>query len=589
MFWRFLSPWLSDDRTDETREKMIERNKIICCNVLEGLGGLPGDSIDCCVTSPPYWGLRDYNVNGQIGLESTLEEYIARLTQVFHEIKRVLKPDGSLWLNMGDAYGGPAGNNRSGFQNPKDQSGMAIHSGKKQPKDMRAKDLIGQPWRLALALQADGWYLRSDIVEKQTWLCPCCGEEMEIVRQNCDRDIIWEKPNPMPESVTDRPTKAHEYLFLMTKNPRYFYDSLAIRESASAGTANGAALGGSALTPEMRSALNANNVTTNLRGRLDFRKPEITINGTVTRKALDLKIVKCICFEIIVEQTERQYVMNLEPCANTASLTDITTALQGAATGGFPIRATIINTASAPSMAIGANPVNTIPLIGTSATTKNMLQVRPEEQLTRITPKGFPALLALHFNETSAPFFVKGTFMPSHMRQDTRNIQENQGRNKRTVWTIATQPMPDAHFATFPEKLVEPCILAGTSERGYCSECGRPWVRIVEKAKVPYVDTRVHGKHKGVNESKIRGGDLQKWLNEHPTQTIGWKAECNCNAKTVPGLVLDPFMGSGTVALVAYRLDRDFIGFELSKEYCEMAQKRIAAEVDQGRLFVEGN
>jgi DNA modification methylase len=133
---------------------------------------LEAGSVQCCVTSPPYWGLRDYGTDGQLGLEATPQEYIEKMVAVFREVKRVLKDNGSLWLNMGD-----------GFQN---------------------KQLVGMPWRLAMSLQADGWYLRSD--------------------------IIWHKPNPMPESVTDRPTKAHEYIFLLAKAERYYYDNEAIRE-----------------------------------------------------------------------------------------------------------------------------------------------------------------------------------------------------------------------------------------------------------------------------------------------------------------------------------------------------------------------
>src|SRR5215472_5806675 len=133
---------------------------------------LPADSVHCVVTSPPYWGLRDYGIEGQLGLEPTPEEYVERMVAVFHEVRRVLRDDGTCWANMGDTFSD--------------------------------KQLVGMPWRLAFALQADGWFLRSD--------------------------IIWAKPNPMPESVTDRPTKAHEYVFLLTKSARYYYDADAVRE-----------------------------------------------------------------------------------------------------------------------------------------------------------------------------------------------------------------------------------------------------------------------------------------------------------------------------------------------------------------------
>jgi len=316
---------------------MLERNRIYNLDVLEGLRRLDDNSINCCITSPPYWGLRDYGMDGQIGLESTIEEYIEKMVSVFREVKRVLKPEGTLWLNMGDCYsgsGGPGGDYKNG------RKGIEYGS-QYLPRGLKPKDLCGMPWRIAFALQADGWYLRSD--------------------------IIWSKKNPMPESCRDRPTKAHEYVFLMSKSAKYFYDADAIRE--------------------------------------------------------EQKI---------------------------SSLERLKTGWDGNKKRDWP----------------GTN----------------------------------------HNN------------FDKYMGKTQEEIDLLPGRNKRTVWTIATQPFPGAHFATFPEKLVEPCIMAG------------------------------------------------------------------CPAG---GLVLDPFMGSGTVALVAHRLDRDFIGFELSKEYCEMADKRIKAEVDQGRLFVE--
>jgi DNA modification methylase len=164
-------------------------------------------SVQCCVTSPPYWGLRDYGVAGQLGLETTPEAYVARMVEVFAEVRRVLRPDGTLWLNIGDSYAGSGkGGNPEGSQWPKFSGREASKEVNSAivPIGLKPKDLVGVPWRLAFALQADGWYLRSD--------------------------IIWHKPNPMPESVRDRPTKAHEYVFLLSKSERYFWDQDAVRE-----------------------------------------------------------------------------------------------------------------------------------------------------------------------------------------------------------------------------------------------------------------------------------------------------------------------------------------------------------------------
>src|SRR6266850_2725788 len=178
----------------------------------EVLPSLEPRSANCCVTSPPYWGLRDYGVLAQLGLEKTPEEYTARMVEVFREVKRVLRDDGTLWLNMGDSYqGGDRGNygktrGGKGIQATNPGSDTIAAPNRFPIPGLKLKDLVGIPWMLAFALRDDGWYLRSD--------------------------IIWSKPNPMPESVTDRPTKAHEYIFLLSKSEKYYYDADAIAEES---------------------------------------------------------------------------------------------------------------------------------------------------------------------------------------------------------------------------------------------------------------------------------------------------------------------------------------------------------------------
>jgi DNA modification methylase len=186
--------------------------KILVGDVRQQLSHIADGSVQCCVTSPPYWGLRDYGADGQIGLEQTPEAYVAEMVAVFREVWRVLRDDGVLWLNLGDSYSGSGkGRNADGSANVDPNSKQATSLGtiigtlhKSTPDGLKPKDLVGIPWRVAFALQADGWYLR--------------------------QDIIWAKPNPMPESVTDRCTKAHEYLFMLTKSARYYFDNDAIRE-----------------------------------------------------------------------------------------------------------------------------------------------------------------------------------------------------------------------------------------------------------------------------------------------------------------------------------------------------------------------
>ena len=181
------------------------RDKILHGDSLETLARIPDGVFNMCVTSPPYWGLRDYGKDGQIGLEKTPEEYVEKLVNLFHEVSRTLRDDGTLWLNLGDSYNGSGG---AGYQfgDPKKPRIEHFNNPNQKYKGLKPKDLCGIPWRVAFALQADGWYLRSD--------------------------IIWNKPNPMPESVKDRPTKSHEYLFLLSKNSKYYYDNKAIMEIA---------------------------------------------------------------------------------------------------------------------------------------------------------------------------------------------------------------------------------------------------------------------------------------------------------------------------------------------------------------------
>lgn len=298
-------------------------------------------SVHTCVTSPPYYGLRDYGCDGQIGLERTPDEYVSALVDVFREVRRVLRDDGTLWLNLGDSYVGTSGGGQRVAQTNtgismdalNDRRPVGMRPGKDNP--CKPKDLIGIPWMVAFALRADGWYLRSD--------------------------IIWSKPNPMPESVKDRPTKAHEYVFLLSKGPSYHYDADAIREPHA---------------PDSLARVG--------RGRSDDHK----------------------------------------------------------------------------------------------------------------WADGGPG------NQTLA--------------KDITKACHPDGRNRRSVWTVTTQPFAEAHFATMPPALAEPCILAGAP---------------------------------------------------------------------VDGVVLDPFGGAGTTALVARRNGRRFVHVELNPEYMAIAKRRLDGVGFQSTLF----
>ncbi len=396
------------------------------CRILAGdvrarLRELPDESVQCVVTSPPYWGLRDYGVDGQIGQEPTPEEYVLKLVEVFREVRHALRNDGTAWVNLGDTYFGSWGN--YGGQNRGHGSQREIVNGSAVPNPaydgleryrppsaqshpvLKPKDLVGIPWMLACALRADGWWLRSD--------------------------VIWAKPNPMPESVTDRPTKSHEYVFLLAKSGRYFYDAEAIKE-----------------------------------------------------------------------------------------------------------------------IAVGGTPGNT--------THKQQTAFEQGDDRMR-TKAGLTEMIA----------FAR--------------------HNKRSVWTIAVEAFPDAHFAAFPTKLVEPCILAGTSEHGCCVECGAPWTRKIQRS----VDFQSgSGKAGNIPDGKFAGsmqaesGDYDIRLGPVvTTSTLGWEPSCQCNAQVAPCTVLDPFSGAGTTGLVALRLGRHYIGIELNPEYVAMSERRLR---ENAPLFWQG-
>lgn len=397
--------------------------RVLCGDAIDVLATLPDATAQTCITSPPYWGLRDYGVSprvwggdpscrhrwgksergtrgaagqkkggrfcrrcgawkGSLGLEPDPDLYIKHLVSVLREVRRVLREDGTLWLNLGDSFAA----NR--FQQGRDHEAGEPGSAASVSAALKPKDLVGIPWRVAFALQEDGWWLRSD--------------------------IVWAKPNVMPESVTDRPTRAHEFVFLLAKSRRYFYDAEAVREPDS--------------------------------GR---------------------------------------------PSGN-----------------GFK---------------------------------------RPE----RLTYGG----------RGQAQHWVGGS-----------------GRNRRSVWTIPTQCFKGAHFATFPQALVEPCLLAGSSPAA-CSICGAPWLRIVESRRL------LDGEH------EIKGGwtsadPLDSGRSMEPTgyrhsrvqtrrRTVGWQASCEHDAPGARCCVLDPFAGVGTTGVVAARHGRDFLGVELSKRYAGLALGRV--------------
>jgi DNA modification methylase len=418
-------------------------------------------SVQCVVTSPPYYALRDYGLaparwpaveyrpmpglppvvvpemDACLGMEPTPEAFIGHLVAVFREVRRVLRGDGVCFVNLGDSYATGAGlckklGGGNGLQD------AALHAGalpsvppNRMPlPGLKAKDMIGIPWRFAFAAQADGWYLR--------------------------QDIIWCKGNPMPESVRDRGTKAHEYLFLLAKSKRYFWDGEAVKEPG-----------------------------------------------------------------------------------KTKELT--------------------------------------------------------------------PAEYAVALRDTSESWYAR---VNVGLREDGRKSENSKmcgrcppgGRNARSVWHINPQAYPGAHFATFPIKLAERCILAGTSERGACPHCGSPWKRVVDKKPTGQIQKMADGgaTHAGGHGSFHQDGREAGKSGQAvmASFTVGHVPTCQCpDNAPVPCVVLDPFGGSGTTCIAAMKNGRRGVMVECKAEYLAQARQRIAewkpgtvkrakpARRDQGMLF----
>jgi DNA modification methylase len=369
---------------------------------------------------------------GCLGLEPTPDLYVEHLVLVFREVRRVLRDDGTLWLNLGDTYAGSWGNysKKAADEEPTEESGPSaladftrrgsMGAGYRPPQSgstgLAKKNLVGIPWRAAFALQADGWILRTE--------------------------AVWKKPNGIPESVRDRPTRNHEYVFLFAKKPRYYYDGFAIREPCTSGPAD---------------LLRMAQGRSRLGGKVLGHEEELSKSGRRTRVGRE------------------------------------------------------------------------------------------------------------------------------------RSVGEPSGRNKRTVWEIATSPFAGEHFATFPKKLVEPCVLAGTSEKGCCPICGAPWKRIVGKGEPDLNWQRKSGGNRsggyeGEASKAYEGtgsqvpGAVKKRILEGMRRriTLGWEPTCSCPLSApLPCRVLDPFSGSGTTGVVCRHLGRRFIGIELKPEYVAMSRSRM--------------
>jgi DNA modification methylase len=419
------------------------------------LATLPAESVQCVVTSPPYWGLRSYIADGdplkpyEIGLEPTPEAYVAHLVEVFRAVRRVLRSDGVMFCNLGDAY--------------------------------QDKQLLGIPWRVAFALQADGWWLRSE--------------------------IIWAKPNPMPESVTDRPTKAHESLFLLAKAERYYYDAEAIKDSGT-----GRARGNTG--PDK----GAGHGDPYFRTREGFAA--VADTEWFSRNKRSVWTIPSAPFAEAHFATFPPALV--EPCVQAG------TSARGACPAcGAPWR----------------REFETDPAYRDWAKTQRFYG-----------PGGLGSAFRLAKTNSQVP-----------------------PKGHTTGWAPTCACVPG-----LAPGVVEPCVKAGTSERGCCAQCGAPWRREVERAGYTALDLTPKGAARGaMGLQSAQTGLHERGWQQQPmptTTTLGWAPTCTCAPQPVPCVVLDPFAGAGTVGLVAERLGRDAILIELKPEYAAMAERRIREE-----------
>ena len=561
---------------------------------------LPDGSVHMCVTSPPYWGLRDYGLAGWqggdakcghtirnpntprqtisgstkvhdvglqvfagtcgrcgavqestgIGAEPTLGEHIENLVAVFREVRRVLRNDGTAWLNYGDAYaGGGRGTNPHGKQGTnRGTFGLQRESG----SDLSSKNLMGLPWRVGFALQADGWIVRSA--------------------------IPWVKPNPMPESVRDRPTSAYEMVFMLSKSNAATYwvhrDLPGTRSEPEPDYRwiDAAASAEYDTEPERYSDMliecpdcGGSGVIVKEAGQASLFDGAPTLTSFCTRCST---CGRCEERDEHVGQVHRWRRVNLWRAHDYY----------------YDAEALRTKWTEASVQRLSQSTFETQTGGPKDSKSGNRSHRKVLENLKRRQPSG----VAPRERRTDKQRGHSRTHAGFNDRWDGMSKAEQQadGANARNVWVIPTQGRPDAHFATFPDELPRRCIVAGTSEHGVCSECGAPWERVVHRSEAPHDGTTETMYEGGSNANRlaklrqgarIRGGEYKD-----QRATMGWRPTCDHDADIEPALVLDPFVGSGTAVAVAQSLGRRGVGLDLSPEYLEIAAKRIGKGVSGG-------
>jgi len=515
-------------------------NKIICSDCVEAMSCWPDGCVDMVVTSIPYWGLRSYwwggdlklphkkhNKNGKpihdwadqdeiyqictdcgalrprYGIEPTLEEYIATTVEIFREVRKVLKDWGTLWLNVGDAYATSSTSGEQGVTGDRaNRSFTAEGIPAKIPSGLKPGDLIGLPWRVAFALQKDGWYLRSAIIWCKSWSFHDCGKK-QIKKIRTDlwgrkRTKIIDEGNSyvgscMPESLKD-----------------WWWERCRVKVKSGWG---------------------------------DIPHPSQTPGG-YSRAPNSGGVLKA--------QAQWQDCPGCDKCR---------------ANGGYVLRKGSWRPTSAYEMLFEFSKSKTY--YCDAEAVREELVTSPDKLRLRV--------------EAAKKVEGRGDALSIEAWGPNTQSYNPSGRNLRNVWCIQTQATSVSHYATFPEKLVEPCVKAGTSEKGNCPKCGMPWARVIEinKGQKP--------RQKGEKYDGINAG-----YGTHPgvgrddiiSKTLGWRPTCTCNAgEPVPAVVYDPFAGTNTTGYVAKKLKRNWLATEINPKYIKYAKRRLQPHKKKGTLF----
>lgn len=573
------------------------KNQILCGDALKTLKELPAESIDCCITSPPYYGLRDYETDGQIGLEKTWQEYIGKLIKVFNEVKRILKKEGTLFLNLGDSYAGSGkGRNADGTpgkteslnkNNRGSMSGVILPSnaGSEESYDTSDKEVED--------------YSKNDCLCEN--LCGECRRAYQIGKFYSENSLVPKQVFLPSLPNHEHKESASDHFPTSDFSLRDYHNTTAKQDSASS------------LIHEDEQVLSSQ--------ESNFSSSSCELKENVSNQNHEAKCLLCGCsFLSDVQVSEHKKVCNCgiempSDALNQSRLDNVSLGLaypnysrsflKSKDLVGIPWRVAFALQQDGWYLRqdiIWAKP-NPMPESVTDRCTKSheyifLLAKSPKyyfdneaikepHKTQENRPDGIVREREFGYN-TDYPK-VRGFKMgnppntqpqpPQHHGQDINYSPI--GRNKRSVWTITTKPNPirGVHFATFPEDLIEPMILAGTSDKGVCPDCGKAWKRIVEK-KWTKQEQSPGMKAQDIEGSPMyRGGHHNDGLpHKGTTKTLSWQPTCKCDKKPIPAIILDPFIGSGTSAIVAKKLGRNYLGIDLSEKYCEMAKERISGQ-----------